>query len=418
MESGSAQKVAILTLGCRTNQSESAIIEGTLKQNGVTIVDLKEKPDICVVNTCTVTLKGDHDSRQLIRKAAGTGARVIVTGCYSNLHANDVLKMSGVSQVVPNNAKLEIAGLISGNPTKPYYGNYSCSRPNLKVQDGCNFACTYCSVPAARGNSVSIALADAVRRAQLIESRGFREIVLTGIHLGSYGRDLPERSSLSRLVENILRNTAKTRIRLSSVEINEIDDVLIDLMQEERFCNHFHIPLQSGSDKILTRMRRNYHRSFFKERITEIASKVPNIAIGTDVIVGFPGEEWDDFRFTLDLIENLPISYIHAFSYSARENTPAAAMPEHIDAAVIKERMTEILTIGKKINRLYCDQQIGQTLSLIVEDKIVKGASIGTSSNFLKIAIDSSEYSRGSLVSVRVNNSVNDMLRGSVINSL
>src|SRR5574340_722443 len=210
-------KATVLALGCRVNQSESAVIEGSLNENGLSIVNLNENPDVCIINTCTVTVKSDYQSRQLIRKAARSGAKVIVTGCYSSLRADEVKKMSGSIELVDNSGKYEIVSRLTGSGSDLVYSDVKRSRPHLKVQDGCNFRCAYCSVPLARGRSRSVPLEEALMRAQAIEAAGYNEIVLTGIHLGSYGQDFTERSNLKELIRLIIKHTDIKRIRLSSI---------------------------------------------------------------------------------------------------------------------------------------------------------------------------------------------------------
>nr|MDA8079780.1 radical SAM protein [Nitrospiraceae bacterium] len=210
-------KVSIITLGCRVNQAESDSLEATLKENGATIVELKDNPDVCIVNTCTVTAESDHNSRQLIRRASRAGSRVIVTGCYSQMKPSEVSAIPGVEKVIDNSRKDDIIGFLGYIQTRPSVSHPGRSRPYLKVQDGCNFRCAYCSVPFARGRSRSLPLDAALQRARDLEEAGFKEIVLTGIHLGTYGQDLPVKSSLSSLVAAIIKETRDCRVRLSSV---------------------------------------------------------------------------------------------------------------------------------------------------------------------------------------------------------
>jgi threonylcarbamoyladenosine tRNA methylthiotransferase MtaB len=283
-------KVTLLTLGCRVNQSESAVIEGSLQAAGATIVDLNDNPDFCIVNTCTVTAKSDYNSRQIIRRAAKTGARIIVTGCYSQLRPDVVGEIPGVVRVVGNEKKFEIPQLLSDEPTPLFFGSYRHSRPSLKVQDGCNFRCSYCAVPRARGNSRSVAAEEVVRRVREIVAGGYKELVLTGIHLGTYGHDLPEKITLNILIKKILQDTKIHRIRLSSLEVGEVDDELIEIFQDKRICKHLHVPLQSGSNRVLKLMKRTYNIGNYTSRIEAIISRTDNLSLGTDIIIGFPGE--------------------------------------------------------------------------------------------------------------------------------
>ncbi len=394
-------KVSFLTMGCRVNQSESSIIEGTLKENGVTIVNLTEKPDFCIVNTCAVTSKGDYNSRQLIRRAARSGAKVIVTGCYAHLRADDVRSMPGVYEVVDNSRKLDIVKIIAARDVDIFYGYYSRSRPYLKIQDGCNFRCSYCTVPLTRGKSRSIGEDELIERVKIIESNGYNEIVLTGIHLGTYGRDLPLKSDLKNFLRRILRETRIKRVRLSSLEITEVDDELTEILLERRMCKHLHLPLQSGSDRVLKLMRRGYEASYFRTKVDAIVSRLNNISLGSDVIVGFPGESDSDFEETADMLRNLPLSYIHVFPFSARAGTDAAKMSGRIDDLIVKSRLNILAEINRLKRRAYMERQIDIPMDIILEEQVAAGVYTGTSGNYLKVRASVGKYGKGSVVYVR-----------------
>lgn len=408
-------KVALLTLGCRVNQSESSVLEGTLKDSGISIVELKDNPDYCIINTCTVTSKSDHNSRQLIRRAVSTGAKVIVTGCYAQLKPDEVKSISGISEIIDTDHKYEIINRITDENRELSFGYYSRSRPYLKVQDGCNFKCSYCSVPLARGRSRSVDSEEIIRRAQIIESSGYNEIVLTGIHLGSYGFDLDDKTNLYNLIRGVLKETRIIRIRLSSLEINEVNDELIELFQETRICKHLHLPLQSGSNHILKLMRRNYSAEKYKKKIDNITRKIDNISIGADVIVGFPGEEEKEFSDTLELIESIPLSYLHVFPFSTRPGTEAYMMKEKPPRRVVKERVDRIIEINKNKKNTYMKQQIDKLFDIIVEEKNSNNIITGTSSNYLKIQAPSDMHERGSIVFVRPMRIINGKLWGIII---
>lgn len=269
-------KISILTLGCKVNQAESSLIEGALKSNGNEIVDIVEKPDVCIVNTCTVTAKSDYQSRQLIRRAYRAGARVFVTGCYSELNKESVQSMKGVEAIVNNTNKLNIISKLSNKTidASSCFPTASKSRFFLKIQDGCNYSCTYCTIPKARGASKSIIPDTVVRQAGEAVSSGYNEIVLTGIHLGTYGLDLKPKVTLSQVIKTILKQTTIMRIRLSSIEVSEIDDELLDLLTDKRICNHLHIPLQSGDNRILELMNRTYNSGQFSFKIKGISKRM------------------------------------------------------------------------------------------------------------------------------------------------
>ncbi|MBI5848400.1 MAG: tRNA (N(6)-L-threonylcarbamoyladenosine(37)-C(2))-methylthiotransferase MtaB [Nitrospirae bacterium] len=409
------KKVAVLTLGCRVNQSESSVIEGTLKKHGVSIVRLEDHPDICIVNTCTVTNKSDVSSRYLIRRAAGNGARVIVTGCFSQLQRNSVSALPGVSDVVPIDDKDKIISQVLGYEVAPVYSLHDRARPYLKVQDGCNFRCTYCAVPLARGNSRSLSIEEAVRRASDIVSQGYQEIVLTGIHLGSYGQDLSRKTSLAALIRNILTSTSIFRIRLSSIEINEIDDELIELLGDARVCRHLHLPLQSGSDLTLKRMNRNYSVETYRKKLLRLSDISSEIALGTDIIVGFPAEEHKEFMMTYELIKELPFSYVHTFPYSPRNGTSASKLKPQISGNIIADRADAVKELGRAKKQTFMSTQTDKILDAIAEEADERGYTTCTTSNYLKVVMKNIRLSRGSVVFVRSVAGDSDILTGVMI---
>ena len=408
-------KVAVLTLGCRVNQSESSVIEGSLEESGITIVNLKDKPDYCVVNTCTVTGKSDYNSRQLIRRAAKAGAKVIVTGCYAHLKRNEINNIPGVIEVVDNTRKYDIVNLITGKESVLVFSHFSRSRPHLKVQDGCNFRCSYCSVPLARGISKSVPLHEVLNRIRAIEECGYNEIVITGVHLGSYGKDLADKTSLKQLIKFILNTSNIIRIRLSSLEINEVDDELIELMQDIRLCSHIHLPLQSASDKILKLMRRKYTSSEFSAKLQNIFSKIDNISVGSDIIVGFPGEGDNEFMDTYNLLKAFPFAYLHVFPFSVRPNTDAGKMPDRVHNPLIKKRVERLIELSRDKKRSYFQKQVHGVLDVIIEEKDNDGQSLGTSGNYIKVSISAANAKKGSLVFVKILAAKDNRLEGFII---
>jgi threonylcarbamoyladenosine tRNA methylthiotransferase MtaB len=405
-------RVSLLTLGCKVNQAEMADIEGALQGMGHEIVGLTENPDVCVVNTCTVTAKSDYQSRQLIRRAGRTGARVIVSGCYAELNKGTVTRMEGVAKVVSNSDKSSIIYILGANSestgsTMPG----GRSRYFLKVQDGCNNSCSYCIVPRARGSSKSVPPHEIIEKARRAVSEGYRELVLTGIHLGQYGADL-EGGSLPGLVENILNNTGVQRLRLSSIEVNEVDDRLLGLFDDPRMARHLHIPLQSGDDGVLSMMNRNYDTAFFREVAARIAERLPETALGTDVIAGFPGESESAFRNTVDLMRELPFSYLHVFPYSRRPGTPAADMDDAVGESLRKERSRTLRSLGARKKEAYMARQVGRTLETLIESRTSEGTWRGTSCNYLKVRASGSALRRGSIVPVRVEGLLEGELAG------
>jgi threonylcarbamoyladenosine tRNA methylthiotransferase MtaB len=395
-------KVTILTLGCRVNQAESSVMEGSLRNYGFSIVGLGEKPDYCIINTCTVTEKSDYQSRQLIRRAIRTGAKVIATGCYAQINPSEVKKIHSSIEIVTSSNKLRIINMIT-NVNKCNYLSYSSrSRPHVKVQDGCNASCSYCIVPLARGRSRSVQLSDIIEQVDSFVEQGYHEIVLTGIHLGSYGHDLNPEITLKNLIRTLIKKTKIHRIRLSSLEIREIDNELIELIGDERICRHLHLPLQSGDDSILLSMKRNYKTKDYRAVVEIIKKKIPEISIGSDIIVGFPGEGEKEFINTKSFLEDLPISYMHIFPYSRRPNTLAAEMQGQVEPQVKKERYAELNRIHTNKKLGYMNDQINRDLEIIIEEQCRDSAVIGTSSNYLKITVPAESHTRKSCVSVRI----------------
>jgi threonylcarbamoyladenosine tRNA methylthiotransferase MtaB len=404
--------ISIVTLGCKVNQAESAAIEGAFRNCGFSIVGLSESPDYCIINTCTVTAKSDYQSRQLIRKAAKTGAKVIVTGCYAQLKPDELKGIAGVDRVVPNINKHNIVNILSSNNSSCtlYYSNRS--RPLVKVQDGCNHACSYCLIPKARGKSRSVTISEVIDEVLCHEANGYNEVVLTGIHLGLYGYDMEAGITLSTLIKALLAKTNIRRIRLSSIEVTEINEEIMDLLQDNRLCKHLHVPLQSGSGSVLKKMKRPYTAGAYAHIIEQIANQINGISLGTDVIVGFPGESDAEFMDTKRLVESLPFTYMHIFPFSARPGTFAAQMQNQISSPVKKERYNVLNALNIGMRSTYLTSQIGESLDIIIEETREYGTSVGKSGNYLKVEASSNDYPVKSLVTVRVAEVAGDFLKG------
>jgi threonylcarbamoyladenosine tRNA methylthiotransferase MtaB len=422
-------KISLLTLGCKVNQAEVSLIEGALRGRGFEVVGLDEGPELCVINTCTVTAKSDYQSRQLIRRAQRAGARVLVTGCYSELNKERVREMDGVEEVVANDNKSHIIKMIAGfdgsdasykdevpSPLAPGAGG-SRTRFFLKVQDGCNHACSYCVIPRARGASRSISPQEVVSQVDRAVAQGYKEVVLSGIHLGLYGQDLRPALKLSGLVEEILEKTSLERLRLSSLEIREINDSLIGHFEDRRLMRHLHIPLQSGDDGVLRLMNRNYDTGYFKETVGHVVERLQDLALGTDVIVGFPGEGEREFEATFRLLEELPFTYLHVFPFSPRPGTPASLMPLNSGDRTTKERVKALRALSDKKKKAYISRQVGRTLDILMEEELPGGVCRGTSSNYLKVQIPGVGFQRGSVVPVRVEGIEGSVLVGKPLNA-
>ena len=444
-------RIAFTTLGCKVNQSDTAVIQSSINDcREYTIVPFDDEADIYVVNTCTVTGKGDVESRRLIRKAIrrNSRARIIVTGCYAQTKPGEVAKIKGVSMVLGNEEKYSFmnylrhhddgtdnqkifVGDISDKITMPPPGlnNFSeRTRAFLKIQDGCNSKCSYCIVPFARGNSRSLSPDDVVTQIGVLEEAGYKEIVLCGVHLGGYGRDISYSISLSSLIGRILSETDILRIRLSSIEPREITDDLISLMaSDERICKHFHIPLQSGDDYILHQMNRNYATEVFENLILKIRGKIEDAGIGCDVMVGYPGEEDQHFNNTCRFIEGLPVTYLHVFTYSPRNGTPAYDIKETVGGDIKRKRSDVIRALGEKKNNKFKDSHIGRVVEVLIEaeEDEATGLSKGYTGNYLKVLIMPPLIRRGErellagkggVVKVKISGIVNDSLSGVLLN--
>ncbi|MBI5141240.1 MAG: tRNA (N(6)-L-threonylcarbamoyladenosine(37)-C(2))-methylthiotransferase MtaB [Nitrospirae bacterium] len=373
-------KFSILTLGCKVNQSESATMRGILEAAGLCQASTGEIADVCVINTCTVTAKSDYQSRQLIRRAIrdNPGARVIVTGCYSQTRHDEVCGIDGVTSILPVNQKLDIVHHINKSTstardcddisisTPPY--STERSRAFLKIQDGCNNSCAYCIVHVARGRSRSIPPDQVVGAARSLEEKGFREIVLTGVHVGFYGHDLGE-TRLNSLVRRLLRETSGVRYRISSIEPTEVDDELVAIIAgEERVCRHLHIPLQAAHDSVLERMNRHYSSSYYFNLLEQLRSRIPGICLGADIIAGFPGETPEMFEAGVKLINESSLDYLHVFPFSKRDGTPAASMPDQISSRDRDARAALLRDVSARKKSTFQSSMIGRKVHVIAEN--------------------------------------------------
>lgn len=403
-------KFKVITLGCKVNQYESAYIEETLIKKGWEKAEKDERVDLVIINTCIVTQRASHQSRQAIRKAIreNPDAEIVVTGCYAQVYPEELERIEGIGLIVGNKGKELIPELIKDIRSRKVFVEgfskkepfplmriekfFEKSRAFLKIQDGCESFCSYCIVPYARGPYRSMEIRDVLSAIEDLAEKGYKEVVLTGIHLGKYGVD--KGTSLEEFLREIVKNRYPLRIRLSSIEPNEITDGLIELIsQEEMICNHFHIPLQSGDDEILRKMNRKYTRKQFYELVMKIYKKIPLVGIGTDVMVGFPTEDEKAYKNTVHLIEDLPITYLHVFPYSDRPNTKAFLFKEKVHPEIIKERAKRLREIGKKKRREFIERCIGHVFDVIMESE-----KKGVTGNYIKVLIKEditpSEYIR------------------------
>ena len=405
----------MITLGCKTNQSDAASMSAELLDRGHRIVPATQAPDAIIIHTCTVTQKTDYQSRQLIRRAAAShpGGRIIVTGCYAQVSPESLRGLPGVDYVVGVAERSRIPDLL-GSGERPEIPRVLSSpveerksfeegklpsdpertRVFLKIQDGCNSFCTYCIVPYARGRNRSLPPERVLSQAGELSARGCREVVLTGIHLGTYGEDLLPPPSLLSLLKALEGERLGFRLRLSSLEPREFHPPLVDyLAHSSMVCRHFHIPLQSGDDRILGRMNRIYSADFFSGLVNDLVRKIPGAAIGADVIGGFPGEDESAFRNTLNLIERLPLAYLHVFPFSRRKGTPAAAFPAQVPPPVIRARCKALRELGEKKRERFYRSFLGRQVRVLVESKRdrVSGLLKGYSSNYIPVLLPGGE---------------------------
>jgi threonylcarbamoyladenosine tRNA methylthiotransferase MtaB len=418
--------IAVVTLGCKTNQYETEAILSRFFQAGYTICDIDHNPDIILINTCTVTKRADYKSRYLVRKALRLGnpnAITIVTGCYVNSDPHFFSSLNGNVISVPNEEKHRIFELLQENkkveaPSKKqaHYVDFNPdefhlhTRVPIKVQEGCDCFCAYCILPYTRGKPRSRDPKSIIDQVNSLTKAGVKEIVLTGINLGLYGQDF-KHYSLSRLIEEISSKTDILRIRLSSIEpmffLNNsfaggIDTELIhSLASNEKVCPHFHIPLQSGADTVLSRMNRPYTTKQFSSVISYIKSEIPDAAIGCDVIVGFPDETEKEFTCTETFIENLPISYLHIFPFSPRPHTAAYRMLGRPHGKVVKKRVQELITIGQEKKKDYLEFLIRDRWPLqTVFENCINGLWTGVSDHYARVYLQDNDIKKGNLKKV------------------
>jgi threonylcarbamoyladenosine tRNA methylthiotransferase MtaB len=400
------KKVAFYTLGCKLNYSETSTIGRIFQERGFEKVEFTDKPDIYVINTCSVTDNADKKCRKIVKEALkhSPNAFITIVGCYAQLKPKEISEIPGVDAVLGAAEKFQLvdiletfekkeqpqvyAGAISQANT--FHNSYSFgdrTRTFLKVQDGCDYSCTFCTIPLARGNSRSDSIANVVRSAQEIVASGVKEIVLTGVNTGDFGLQEGERvETFYELVQELDKVAGIDRFRISSIEPNLLKDEIIEFVsQSKRFMPHFHVPLQSGSNKILKLMRRRYLRELYADRVTKIKSLMPHCCIGVDVIVGFPGETEADFLETYNFINELDVSYLHVFPYSERENTMAPEMPGKVSIKDRNRRADMLRILSEKKKRFFYEQNIGRAFTVLFEDDVKDGLMEGFTENYVRV---------------------------------
>ena len=414
----------IKTLGCKVNQYESDGIAAGLEQHGLIRAKNGRAADVCIINTCAVTAKAAMQSRQAVRKLRrdNPDAKIYVTGCHVQTAPDMIRQIGDRVELVSHQDKTRLARYLTTDPdrfpltfipadhspenrfhgfTHPVSG--SMTRAYLKIQDGCDAFCTYCIVPHARGSSVSMPRDMVMHHAQALGNAGFKEIILTGIHAGRYGRDLTPPTTLVKLLETIQEKKPVHRVRLSSIEPNEIDDRLADLAGPDGLvCDHFHVPLQSGDDTILKKMKRPYTADLFKEVIWRIHEKLPFAGIGVDTLIGFPTETDAQFENTYALIEQLPVSYLHVFPFSPRNGTPAFSFTPRVSDAVITHRCRRMRDLGRQKREAFIRANQGRCLEAVVQNKtdFRTGRLKAVTSNYLTLYLEKTPSLKGTVVNV------------------
>lgn len=422
----------IITLGCKVNQYESEAVEELFVQKGYE--KAANNADIYVINTCTVTNMSDRKSRQMISRARRDNPEAIVAvmGCYSQVKPEEVAAIEGVDIVLGSRNKENVVELcedvlqnkgaidkiIAPSESKTFEelqisNQTEMTRAYLKIQDGCNMYCSYCLIPYARGNIVSRDIPSIVEETKRLADNNFKEIVLTGIHVSSYGKDFDDGSSLIDVIEAVSKVDGIERIRLSSMEPRHISIEFLERMKATgKACDHFHLSLQSGSDDVLKAMNRKYDRALYKEKVEEIRQIFPNAGITTDIIVGFPGETEDNHKETMDFANEIKFSKTHLFKFSPREGTRAAKIGDQINGNTKKNRLHDLEKIEEANRKAFLENQVGKILSVLVESKSdLEGYSGGYSTNYLKVNVKE-HIPANTIIDVKITEIINDELVG------
>lgn len=402
------KKVAFYTLGCKLNFSETSTISRSFDKHGYKVVDFQNKPDIYIINTCSVTDHADKKCRKVVKEALKINpeAYIAIIGCYAQLKPDEIVNIPGVDAVLGASEKFRLVELLGTFEKKKaarvynqpiesateYYCSYSINdrtRTFLKVQDGCDYSCTFCTIPLARGMSRSDTPEKIIEAAQEIAASGVKEIVLTGVNIGDYGIINGKRKyKFLDLLKELDSRIPVNRIRISSIEPNLLSDEIIEFVaRSNKFVPHFHIPLQSGSDKVLKLMRRRYLTRLYKERVEKIKSLMPHCCIGVDVITGFPGETKEDFLETYNFLNELDVSYLHVFTYSERKNTVAINLPDSILQRERYERTQQLRNLSEKKKRAFYSDYLGTTAKVLFEEEKDKmGKMTGFTENYIKVS--------------------------------
>jgi threonylcarbamoyladenosine tRNA methylthiotransferase MtaB len=423
------KKVAFFTVGCKLNQYETQAMAESLEKKGFERVDFSETADLYLINTCTVTAQSDYSSRQAVYRAhrRSPQSKILLTGCYAQLQPEFLKGLPGITLVMGNEHKKNIAQIVSALFNSEKIGlkdirwqgfelevsdHFKHTRGLVKIQDGCNESCSYCVVPIARGKERSRDVESIISEIENLIRNDFKEVVLTGVHVGKYNKS---GTNLSQLTEQILNKTKIKRIRFSSIQPKELNPQLLDLIKsEKRICRHLHIPLQSGNDQILSAMKRNYTTNYYKDLVEKLKNEIPDICIGADVIVGFPGEKEEDFKITCEFIESIPLSYLHIFSYSDRERTTSYTLPDKVDPKIIHKRSEILHKTGKNKWEVFLNSFVGKELQVLVEKKRDKktGKLIGLSDNYIRVLLNENDTWVNQILTIKVSRREGKFLLG------
>lgn len=433
------KKIAFYTLGCKVNQADTASMERLFREAGYEIVDFAEKADIYLINTCVVTNMGQRKSRQMIHRAIrkNPNAFIVVSGCYPQTAAEEVKAIQGVDLIIGNQDRAAVVTLVEAAATEQSIDAYDnvkklsaqtafeelsadCetekTRAFLKIQEGCNQFCTYCIIPYARGPLRSRSLENIKDEVEKLVAAGFSEVVLIGIHLGAYGKELKNGTSLTDAVKAALAVPGLARVRLGSLESVEVGEDLLDLMaSDERVQRQLHLPLQTGCDDVLKSMHRPYDTKIFAELLQKIRAKLPDVAITTDVIVGFPGETEENFAATKEFVRSCGFSKIHIFPFSPRKGTPAASFSGVVSEKVKQRRAVELAEVDRESHEKYCESMLDKTVTVLFEQESAEGLWEGLSGNYVRVYAKSEENLSGKIRKITLKDLYKDGMIGEIL---
>jgi threonylcarbamoyladenosine tRNA methylthiotransferase MtaB len=423
-------KIAFYTFGCRLNQAETSILQRSFEQRDYKIVDYRGDPDVVVVNTCTVTENGDIDTRKLVNKInrSNPETKIALVGCQAQVQREKLMELEGVYWVIGNERKMEFVEILEkagldtpqlitppirrNNFTLPIAGiDHHHTRANLKIQDGCDFFCSFCEIPYARGRARSRVFSDILKEANTLVLAGHHELILTGINIGTYSF---ADKTISDVISGLEEIDGLWRVRISSIEPTAIPSAILEKMaKDNKLCRYLHIPIQSGSDPMLQAMKRNYSISQYVEFIGQANQMIPNICLGTDVIVGFPGETESDFEETYQLLSELPFAYFHVFSYSDRDHAKSTKHGDKVPVEKIKERSRRLRELSSRKRNFYMQKFVGETQGVLFEQK-KNGLWSGLTDNYIRVKVNSNLNLRNQLLAVKLRAIENQTMIGSL----